>query len=331
MTRSPSDPPLLGFLFSYHYCRRVDMAGLLDPLEPAPPLFADSGAFSAHTLGATVTVKEYAGWLEQWATLFPHYANLDVLDDHKATARNQKALERRGLTPIPVFHGGEPWKVLEGMVEQYEYVALGGMASGSVSRGAKLIGWLDRCFTLAEGRAVLHGFGMTKWDLIRRFPWRSVDSSSIGSGYRYGTVKTYDPFSKKWLSWRVVDRRAWGKHGWLVREYGLTPADFAVARSQECTRAIIRLATRSMRRAIADLPATQLYVAEAKGKQAGLERVHEYAKANGPQMYMADTSLPSTAEDDGSMRVDTFNAANGGARRPAAHQRSPAYGASGAI
>lgn len=127
------------------------MAGLLGPLEPAPPLFADSGAFSAHTLGAAITIGEYATWLEKWAALFPLYASLDVLDDWRASARNQKALERRGLTPIPVFHGGEPWKVLEAMIERYEYVALGGMAAGSVSRGAKLIGWLDRCFTLAEG------------------------------------------------------------------------------------------------------------------------------------------------------------------------------------
>ena len=302
---------LLGFLFSYWYCKKVDMEELLGPLVPKPPLFADSGAFSAHTLGGEVSVDAYAEWLHRWKHLFGHYANLDVLSDHVQSAKNQRALERKGLTPIPVFHGGEPWRLLKAMVEKYDYVALGGIAR--FHNKPVLVGWLDECFRIAEGKAGLHGFGMTRWELVRRFPWRSVDSSSIGSGYRYGSVKTYDPYGKRWVSWRVNDRGAWGKHGWLVREYGLTPADFAEARSRECTRALIRLATRSMRKAIDDLPTTQLYIAENKGKQAGLERVHEYGKANMPtELYMADTSLPTTREEDGSMRVDTFNEANGG-------------------
>jgi hypothetical protein len=304
------------------------MGELLGPLDPQPPLFADSGAFSAFTLGGSVDIGVYADWLHKWKHLFGVYANLDVLNDVKASARNQRALERRELEPIPVFHGGEPWPVLEAMVEKYDYVALGGMAAGAVSRGPKLVGWLDQCFRIGEGKCGFHGFGMTKWELVRRFPWRSVDSSSIGEGYRYGAVKIYDPYTKKWLKWRVADGSAWGKHGWLVREYGMTPRDFAVPKSRESTRALIRLTTRSMRRAIDDLPQTQLYIVEQKGKQAGLERVHEYAKANGPQIYIVDTSLPTTREDDGSMRVDTFNHVNGG---PAGRPRSvdPRAGAAG--
>lgn len=309
-TFSEGSGSLLGFLFSYHYCKKVDMAELVAPLDPKPPLFADSGAFSAHTLGGEISVDEYAEWIRKWDGLFGHYANLDVLTDYKQTAKNQRALERKGLTPVPVFHGGEPMRILKAMAEKYDYVALGGIAR--FKNMPVLAGWLEQCFKIADGKCGLHGFGMTRWEMVQRFPWRSVDSSSIGSGYRYGSVKTYDPYSKRWITWRVADRPAWGRNGWLVREYGLTPDDFAVARSPECTRALIRLATRSMRKAIDDLAGQQIYLAENKGKQARLERVHEFAKANnGTQAFIADTSIPTTREKDGSFRLETFNEANG--------------------
>lgn len=299
--------PVLGFLFSYHYCRKVDMDELLGPLDPKPPLFADSGAFSAHTLGSEITVNEYADWLKRWGHLFDHHANLDVLTDVKQSAANQRALERKGLAPVPVFHAGEDFKVLRRLADRHDYVALGGIAR--FKNMPVLVGWFDRCFSVCEGKCGLHGFGMTRWELVQRYPWRSVDSSSIGSSYRYGTVKVYDPYSGKWLSWRIADSRAWGRNGWLVREYGMTPGDFVDedGTRRTSTRALIRLATRSMRRAIADLPSPgrQVLLAEKPETQL-MKDVPAINDANGPRVFIADTSLPTTREQDGSARIDTF-------------------------
>lgn len=275
---------MLGFLFSFHYTRKTDMDALLAPLSPAPPLFADSGAYSAHTVGAAITVDEYAQWVRRWAHLFPVYANLDVLDDPKKSAVNMGRLERKGLAPVPVFHGGEDWRYLEGMADRYDYIALGGITR--FRDMPVLTGWFDRCFRICEGKAQLHGFGMTRWELVKRFPWRSVDSSSIGSGYRYGSVKVYDGYGRRWTSWRVADRRAWGKHGWLVREYGMTPQDFEDqdGTRQRSTRALILLATRSMARAVQDL-------------------------AYGQQVYLVDAAM-AQREYDGATRIQAFNDVN---------------------
>lgn len=271
---------MLGFLFSFWYCRKINMDRLLRPLDPMPPLFADSGAFTAHNKMATISVDDYASWIEKWDGTFDYYANLDVKGNVAAGLRNLEILEARGLRPIPVFHGGEPWSVLDDFCKEYEYVALGGISGAAMqSSNPKVQGWLDRCFNIA-GDTKLHGFGMTNWSVVRRFPWHSIDSASIGAGYRYGQVSTYDPYTKRWLKWPVKDKRHWGKNGWLVREYGLTPMDFAQPRTRACTQAIMHLATRSMAKAIEDIPETQMYVVDDGGSQAGLRRVHVFNAAN---------------------------------------------------
>jgi hypothetical protein len=304
---------MLGFLFSYWYCKRLNMGRLVKPLDPQPPLFADSGAFTAHTKGEPIDVQDYAAWLHRWGDLFPHYANLDVKGDVDAGLANQATLEAEGLTPIPVFHGGEPWEILQQFVDEgHDYIALGGIAGATMTAtNPKVLGWLEHCFETVDGKARLHGFGMTNWSVVERFPWRSVDSSSIGSGYRYGQVSTYDPYTRKWHKWAVKNKQAWGKHGWLAREYGLAPRDFATPRSRDCTRALIRLATRSMAKAIADLPdTTQMYVVDDGGTQAGLRRVEAFNEANKAQVFIADTAMHDLDKKDGLTRADVVNEVN---------------------
>ena len=100
------------FLISYYYfkTRKVEeLAARWQPLQ----LFADSGAFSAWSLGGQIDVHEYADWLHKYKHLFAVYANLDVKGDIDASLRNQQILEEKGLHPLPVFHRYEPWSVLE--------------------------------------------------------------------------------------------------------------------------------------------------------------------------------------------------------------------------
>ena len=306
---------LLGFLWSFWYTQNLDFRRLFAPLDPMPPMFADSGAYTAHTKGQPVNVMDYGSWVYEWRKYFPHYANLDVKGDVDAGLRNLEVLQGLGLAPIPVYHGGEPWSVWEDFCRDFDYVALGGMAGGVMqTHNPKVLHWLDKCFEIANGKAV-HGFGMTNWSVVRRYPWRSVDSSSIGSGYRYGQVNIYNPYEKSWKKWAVADKIAWGRYGWLVREYGLEPADFSRPRTRGCTRALIRLATRSMRKAIDDLPQhesfkTQMYVVDDGGTQAGLRRVEAFNQANQTQVYVADTAMQERDVGDGLTRADVVNEVN---------------------
>ncbi len=282
---------MLGFLLSYWYFKDRDLAALIEPLDPRPPIFADSGAYSAMTQGGTVDLDAYAAWIDRWGHLFEAYASLDVIKDPKGTLRNHARLLEKGLAPVPVFHAGEPWGYLDDYVASHPYVALGGLVGGPTAvRNPQMIGWLDQAFARVNG-AQVHGFGMTSWPLVARYPWHSVDSSSIGSGYRYGTVRCWDPYGRRWLGWKLADRRAWGKHGWLVREYGMTPGDFGGDR-QHRTRSLMTLGARSMARAVGQLPAR-------------------------PQMYLVDTAFTWRAGAAGETMIELFNTGGNAAPPPA--------------
>ena len=76
--------------------------------------------------------------------------------------------------------------------------------------------------------------------------------------------------------------------------------------------ALIRLATRSMRKAIDDLPdRTQMYVVDDGGTQAGLRRVEAFNEANQTQVYVADTAMQERDRIDGLTRADVVNEVNG--------------------
>jgi hypothetical protein len=225
-------------LLSYHYFRNVDLDAAMAQhfgAGPLPEVFADSGAYSAWKLGATIDVVEYAAWVRRWSHLFTTYANLDVIGDAERaaseTAANQRILEEAGLTPLPVFHAGEPWEALDALLERgYDYIGLGGL----VGRRAKAIApWLVKVFTRAEGKAVFHGFGLTNLNLSRSFGFYSLDSTTWANGHRYGEVQLWDERSRSVLklsraystSAEVHDEVY--RHADLLRAHGGDPSHFA--------------------------------------------------------------------------------------------------------
>lgn len=218
----------LRVLLSYHYYRDTDLFDLFGKYfaKPWPDVFLDSGAFSAATQGAQIDLGAYAEWVKHHESLASVYANLDVIGDAEGTARNQRELERRGLSPLPVFHAHTPWAVLEGLVAEYQYVALGGVA---IKRNREALrAWIAKCFRVGGDRCVFHGFGLTAWDIMRSFRWYSVDSSSWGSGFRFGTLSLFDANAGKFVKLNLRDKDgAWTARR-LIESYGFEMADFAI-------------------------------------------------------------------------------------------------------
>ncbi len=233
-TRDLIDPvaplwqPRLRVLASFAYYHKADFDDLIGSRfkEPWPEVFADSGAFSADSVGLEVTLEDYAAWLKRWEPYITSYANLDVLGDPEATAANQKRLEDMGLQPVPVFHTGTPWDQLEQLLQSYNYIALGRMVPymGNVK---VLMPWLTKAFKLAGSYAVFHGFGATNWTVVSSLPWYSVDSSSWGQGFRWGQVPVFDPRGGKFHKLKLGKPQDWAKLHRVVRNYGFDPEDFA--------------------------------------------------------------------------------------------------------
>jgi hypothetical protein len=142
-----------------------------------------------------------------------------------------------------VYHAREDTKWLTKYIDEgYEYIFIGGMVPETTKW---LKGWLDGLFTKlltrADGtpRVRLHGFGLTDQQLMFRYPWHSVDSTSwIFTGMFGGCVfmtprglrkivfSPHSPQAKKleaphYINLSLTERRE--IDGWLER-YGVTAA-----------------------------------------------------------------------------------------------------------
>jgi hypothetical protein len=163
-------------------------------------IFLDSGAFSAHMQGVRINLRQYAAFISENADIIKVAANLDLIGpgNERWSYQRQKSLETL-LTPdgldrliIPVHHvrDHDDW-LRRYLDEGYSYIGLGGMV-GESPRILKR--WLDhvwrRYLTYADGtpKVKVHGFGLTSRELMRRYRWASVDSTSWMRIAHYGGV-----------------------------------------------------------------------------------------------------------------------------------------------
>lgn len=167
-------------LVSYWYLKKSGrVAWLKDVLPEGTDFFLDSGAFSAQASGAEIDLDEYIAFIVDGG--YKTYANLDVIGDSEASYANQRRMEDAGLHPIPVVHGGEPWRHLDRYVEEgHGYIALGGIA-----RALGALRWCAEAFARCPEGTLFHGFGQTKYPLLKALPWYSVDSTSHGALNRW--------------------------------------------------------------------------------------------------------------------------------------------------
>lgn len=143
-------------------------------------VMVDSGAYSAYNSGTEINLNKYCNFINKIRKQLniACYVSLDVIGDHKATSNNLKKMESTSYNPMPVFHRGSSFKILEGLVKDYEVVGIGGMVG---NRNKQFWRWLNELFTRFPNHN-FHGFGMTS-ERGLRYPWHSVDSSSWYTNY----------------------------------------------------------------------------------------------------------------------------------------------------
>lgn len=181
-------------LESYHYTGRHQFDDLFR--RNGDKIFMDSGAFSMFTLGSKVDLDDYARYLRAAQDYIEIASNVDVIGAGKEqdSYNNQKYLESLKL-PVrvcPVHHArdADEWLV-KYLDEGYDYIFLGGMVPETT---AYLIDWLDHIFdkylALPDGtaRVKVHGFGLTTFELMERYPWYSVDSTSWVMVAMFGNI-----------------------------------------------------------------------------------------------------------------------------------------------
>ena len=168
-------------LCSYHYFKKKQDV-VKECLRKNYDVLIDSGAFSAANSGKEIDIREYCEFILETGVV--KYAGLDVIGDAKATRDNTEFMIKEcKLKPIPTFHMGSEISDLDALLG-YPYIALGGLvfSSGITSHCDAVWAHLLK----KAPKIKVHGFGLTTIDLMERYPWYSVDSSSFKSCKRFG-------------------------------------------------------------------------------------------------------------------------------------------------
>lgn len=144
--------------------------------------------------GISEYMDDYAAFVKKYASGIDYYANVDVIPDPELTWKNQKYLENEhGLTPVPVVHYRTDLKWLQRYIDEgYEYIGLGGLVGSTKQEHCQQ--WLDRAFNLVcdtkdrKPKVRIHGFGVTVYSLLLRYPWFSVDSTTWTKVAAFGGI-----------------------------------------------------------------------------------------------------------------------------------------------
>lgn len=152
-------------------------------------------------------MDKYVDFCTTHAKGIDHMANVDVLpfrgkrtppkgfDNASLSYRNLKYLEKKGLHPVPVVHYSPvvDFKWLRRYMEEgYTFIGLGGLVGSTATAECK--SWLSQAFDVVCGSkdntplVDIHGFGVTSYSLLLRYPWYSVDSTSWTKVGAYGGI-----------------------------------------------------------------------------------------------------------------------------------------------
>lgn len=165
--------------------------------EQVGSLFLDSGAHSLYSKYAKggdysyfdssdfwAYLDDYALWIKKYPHAFDYYANVDVIYNPELSWKVLKFLEQEhGLNPVPVIHSRTALKWVHKHLEAgYKYIGLGGL--GQLTTKSQYYAWADSVFSILCPKSNdyhpivdVHGFAMTSYDLLVRYPWACMTDS----------------------------------------------------------------------------------------------------------------------------------------------------------
>ena len=174
----------------------------------------DSGAYSA--MNGTLKNIDWDKYVENYADFIAknnikHFIEMDidsVVGLEKVEQLREKLEKITKKKCIPVWHRSRGEKYFLQMIKNYDYVALGGFAINEwKKKDYKYINWfLEKA---KENNCKIHGLGITGIDVLKKYKFYSVDSTSWLAGSKYGEVcmfrNGFPVRIKKKLNKRVKD------------------------------------------------------------------------------------------------------------------------------
>lgn len=184
-------------------------------------LFLDSGAYTAYTKGISIDVDEYISYINSITDSLTIFAQLDtipgrfnqpktqedIINAPKHSWENYLYMYKNVKEPgklVPIFHQGEDYKWLKNMLEwrdengkAIEYIGI----SPAVDVPG-LEDFLQHSFDIiassSNPNVKTHAFGMTRLDILEKYPYTSADSTSWKLNAAMGSI--YTPWGNVYIS-----------------------------------------------------------------------------------------------------------------------------------
>lgn len=214
---------------AFYYNKRMNEA-LATSIKNGVGIMMDSAAHSIHVLQKKglrrikgkfkvndidsikkIVMEHYVEYVKKEGKKWDFYVNFDYVKHCPTVYAIQKELEKKGIRPIPVYHGDMPMEWLERYCrEGYKLIGLGTVKVNSRYREKR--DYYDRIFNVLEKHNVLaHGFAVTSLSLMYMYPWYSVDSATWAKTAAYGSILYVDRHRNTIGEVHVTDKVVGGK------------------------------------------------------------------------------------------------------------------------
>ena len=157
----------------------------------------DSGAFSFMTrsnlrVDFDEYLKKYIHFINKYNVKYFFELDIDSVVGLKKVEEYREVLEREtGKKCIPVWHKSRGKQYFLDMVKEYDYVAIGGIASGEIKRREyKYFPWFIE--QAHKHNCKIHGLGFTSTRLLKKYKFDSVDSTSWVYGHKLGKIMRFN-------------------------------------------------------------------------------------------------------------------------------------------
>ena len=167
------------------------------PLIHSADLFLlDSGAFTfMNSKGGNVNwheyIDRYIAFIKENGVKHYFELDIDVITGYEEVKRIRAKIEREtGVKSIPVWHKSRDIEEYKRLVQEYDYIAVGGFAIKHIKKSEYPT--IKRMVEYAYNNGVkVHGLGFTPQN-VHEYKFYSVDSTSWKSSRRFGSVYKFD-------------------------------------------------------------------------------------------------------------------------------------------
>lgn len=182
-------------LESFHYIKDYK----IDNIRNHWNFLLDSGAFtfmnktkSSKNIDWDDYIRRYAKFIIDNDVKLFFELDIDCVVGLKKVERLRNKLEDLTKTKcIPVWHksrGLDYWKQI---CKDYDYIAIGGIVTKEIKSSEHNV-FLPLLRIARENNCKVHGLGFTKLELLKRYRFYSVDSTTWTTGNRFGEVHKFN-------------------------------------------------------------------------------------------------------------------------------------------